>query len=131
MYCLDTSIIVEFLRGNQKVINKIKGIIQKGKKIAITTLTLCELYRGVYLCSKSELEEVKLDSFISTVDILSLDIASSKLYGKYYYLLTKTGVKTQEIDLLIGCISIAVNSILVTDNIKHFQKIPNIKLEVW
>ncbi len=128
MHVLDTCVIVDFLRGNALAINKIQKLIDTNQQIAITTLTVCELYKGVYLSSRSAIEEAKLDSFISTIEVISLDIASSKLYGKYHYLMQKAGNKTQEIDLLIGCISIIANATFVTCNIKHYNKIPNIKL---
>ena len=36
-----------------------------------------------------------------------------------------------EFDLLIAATALSGNYILVTDNIKHFQRITNLRLENW
>ena len=53
-YCIDTSIIVEFLRGNEAIENKINTIIYNGLNIFTTYITLCELYKGDFCIPKKK-----------------------------------------------------------------------------
>ena len=54
MYCIDTNIIVNFLRGDKDTIKKFREI--NNKDIFITPLTLCELFRGAFLSSSPEIK---------------------------------------------------------------------------
>jgi len=126
MYCLDTDIIIDFLRGERSVIEKIKKIYNLG--ISTTFLNICELYKGVYLSRMPENEKAIIDEFTRNIDILNLDKASCDLYGKNSALLKKGGKPVQDFDLLIACICISNNHILITRNIKHFSGIPGLEI---
>jgi tRNA(fMet)-specific endonuclease VapC len=52
-------------------------------------------------------------------------------YGKEKTRLQKAGKMISDFDLLIGCTSIANDLTLITDNIKEFERINNIKIENW
>jgi predicted nucleic acid-binding protein len=41
------------------------------------------------------------------------------------------GIVVSDFDLLIGATAITYNQILVTNNIKHFEKIKELKIENW
>lgn len=43
----------------------------------------------------------------------------------------KTGRIIDDMDLLIASTAIAENMILVTHNTKHFEKIPNLRIQDW
>jgi tRNA(fMet)-specific endonuclease VapC len=45
--------------------------------------------------------------------------------------LRKLGQPIADLDLLIASIALDEDAVLVTDNIKHFDKIPELKLENW
>ena len=56
---------------------------------------------------------------------------SLRLYGKLKAELEMKGQRIDEFDLLIGATSIANKMIMVTSNIKHFDRITGIQLENW
>ena len=45
--------------------------------------------------------------------------------------LKQQGNLIMDADILIGSIALANKLILVTNNTKHFQRIPNLQLENW
>jgi len=59
MYCLDTNIIIEFFRGNAVIVRR----LNENKNISTTTLNLCELYKGAYLSTSSELQIRQINDF--------------------------------------------------------------------
>ena len=64
--------------------------------------------------------------------ILSLPISDSlELYGDNRYLLEKQGLRIDDFDLLIGTTAIVNNLVVVTENIKHLGRIPQVQVENW
>lgn len=127
MYCLDTNIIIDILREDERLKSRIFSL---NSQIFTTTLTLCELYKGAYLASRTQ-DAIKLiNNFLDSVDLLTLDTASSEEFGKEFAKLQKSGKMTQEIDLMIATIAKTNNLTLVTRNKKDFENI-NVKIEVW
>lgn len=129
MYCLDTNVIVNFLRGDNFIIGKVKELVEAGD-IYITPITLCELFKGVYLSSKSKKELEILEGFILSVSLLDFDKESCEEFGKMYVILKKIGKVTNEFDLMIACVAKKNNLTLVTQDKKHFKDM-NVKVEVW
>lgn len=129
MYCLDTNIIIEFLKGNKIVISKLNEIWQKDE-IFITTISLCELYKGIYISSKLESELNILDEFLNSISIINFSKESCKLFGETFSKLQKIGKTTNEFDLMISSIVKSHNLILITKDKKHFEN-TGISIEVW
>ena len=131
MYCLDTNIIVALFRGDKKIKDKLALIQKINAEIYTTTLSLCELYKGVYLSNQQEKNLELIKEFLSNIKVLALSNKSSQLFGEDYFSLKKEGKLTSEIDLMISSIVKTNNLILVTRNIKHFKEVSNLKVEGW
>ena len=56
---------------------------------------------------------------------------SLRTYGETKSQLEAKGMRIDEFDLLIGATAVDNSMTLVTHNTKHFQRIPNLKLEDW
>ena len=53
------------------------------------------------------------------------------LIGKEKARLRKAGIMISDFDLLIGCTSVENDLIMVTENIKEYKRIYDIKIENW
>jgi tRNA(fMet)-specific endonuclease VapC len=129
MYCLDTSVIVNYLRGDRETISKFEEFFND-EEIFITPLTLCELFRGAYLSSSPENKLKLIKEFTDLFSLLEFNEKVCLEYGKEYARLSKLGKITENIDLMIACFAKVNNLILVTRNKKHFENI-GIKIESW
>ena len=129
MYCLDTSIVVAIFRGEKGIENKIKGI--DPDKIFFTDITLCELFKGAYKSRNQEKDIALVRDFLNNFRFLGLTAVSCEIFGKDLNTLARIGKLTQEFDLIIASIAKENDLILVTRNIKHFENIPDLKLEEW
>ncbi|MEK6908985.1 MAG: type II toxin-antitoxin system VapC family toxin [Nanoarchaeota archaeon] len=127
-YCLDTNIVIDFLRNKSHVVEAINKIENEG--LFITFITLCELYKGVYLSNNSENELAVIDNFLNSVTIIGFNQESCRFFGEEYSRLRKLGKTTQEPDLMIASIAKAFDLTLITRNKKDFENII-VKLEVW
>lgn len=129
MYCLDTNIVIDIFHGDEDLKLKLQKVMDSAE-IFITPLSLCELYKGVYLFPNPEKELMDLNQFISSFDLLDFTSEACQIFGKEYAHLKKIGKMTQESDLMIAAIAKAHELIVVTRNKKHFENI-DVKLEVW
>ena len=127
MYCFDTNIFVDWLRGDEELNEKIQSIQEN---IFMTSITLCELYKGVYLSSRKDYSLGLIKELIENFDIIGLTKEACEEFGKEFARLEKLGIRTQESDLMIASITKAHNLILITRNKKHFESI-NVEVEFW
>ena len=131
MYCIDTNIAVEFLRGNKILIDKIGEFESVGENIFINSVVLCELYKGVFLSSRKDTQLSAMEQFIDSLGFLDFTKEASKAFGELYADLQNEGTMTQENDLMIASIVKAHGATLVTRNKKHFANIKGLKVEEW
>lgn len=71
-----------------------------------------------------------VDFILQAFDLKPL-LPSLRLYGENKSLLEEQGKMIGEFDLMIGSCAVHHNLVMVTSNLKHFDHIPNIKLEDW
>jgi len=129
MYLLDTDIIIDFFNNDNSIIKNIEK--RANLSIYISSLTLCELYRGAFLSANPEVEEKNILDLLASTEFVSINKEACKIFGKNNAYLSKIGKITQEIDLMISSIAISKDLVLVTRNKKHFENIPGLKIEQW
>ena len=128
-YLLDTNICVFFLRGKMNLDEIIK---EKGKQNCyISEITVFELRFGAENSQDIEKSHKAVDSFINGISIIPIS-SCVKSYAKEKVRLRKIGKPMHdEFDLLIGVTAIQNKLTLVTDNVKDFVNIEEIKIENW
>lgn len=127
-YLLDTDIIIEVLRRNMSVIQKIEQV--KKKNCFISEITIAELYFGAAKSGRYEQQVKDVELIMSNFTIVPI-FESLSLYGKLRWQLQRNGLKIGDMDIFIGATAIANNFIMVTGNAAHFERLPKIKLENW
>lgn len=127
-YLLDTNICIALLRGDQDVARKLISIGEG--RCHLSVITLYELMFGAYYL-KHEMQEVpKVKQFVEHFPIVPLADAAEE-YAIIKTRLRSSGILIDEFDLMIAATALSDDYILVTDNIKHFRRIPDLKLENW
>ncbi len=126
-YLLDTDVCISILKKQFGVQEKVKKV--GSKNCCVSEITIAELFYGA---SKSENPK----HFKDVSDIMNLFeiipiFQSLKIYGSNRAYLEKIGKPMDNMDLLIGSTAVQNNYIMVTGNTKHYERIPNIKLENW
>src|SRR3989344_4958809 len=101
MYCLDTSVVVDILRGDKALKEKVDKLSKEDVAFVLTPIALCELYKGAYVVFNSPEKIKEIDDFISSFDLLEFSQEACKIYGGVYAQLKDIGMMTQEMDLLI------------------------------
>ncbi|MDP4040003.1 MAG: type II toxin-antitoxin system VapC family toxin [Candidatus Pacearchaeota archaeon] len=114
MYCVDSSIIIDVLRGDELLGKRISDLMNQGVEFFINPITLCELYRGAYGHVHRERKIQEINSLIKLFGLSELDVASCEEFGKSYKKIKDNKKEIKDFDLLIGSIAKAHGQTLVT-----------------
>jgi len=118
-YLLDTDWVIHYLNGHEKIIEKLKSSREEG--LAISVISLAELYEGVYHSKDPDSNAQSLNDFLTDVSILGIDEEVSKIFGKERGRLRKEKRLIGDFDLLIASTCLYYNLTLFTNNKKHYQ----------
>ncbi len=124
--CLDTDFLVDFLRKKQDCLEFVAKH-ENSISLSTTRINLFELYYGAHKTGKLE-RIAAVDELQQRLWILELSQVSLSDAGKTAAVLEKSGLMIEFRDILIGCIAKAQGFALKTNNKKHFQRIPGLKV---
>lgn len=129
-YMLDTNICIFSIK------NKSTSLIQHLSKIdpseiCISSITLSELYYGVYKSQAKEKNLSALEKMLTSLEVVSFDSLAGQSYGELRADMEKTGDIIGPLDFLIAAHALSLKSILVTNNVSEFKRVKNLKVEDW
>ncbi len=127
MVCLDSDILINFLRNDTKTINLIENLKQQGKPISTTSINSFELLKGIPKLSR--MDKNKVIDFLTNFNILNFNFDSSKKAAEIFDDLKSKGEIIDIADILIASIVLANNDVFITGNSKHFQRIKELKID--
>jgi len=129
-YMLDTNTCIYIIKRKPlDVIERFKKI--EISQIGISSITLSELSYGVSKSSKPEQNQMALAQFVAPLEILAYGDEAAQYYGNMRVLLEKQGTPIGSLDMLIAAHTLSSDCILVTNNEKEFNRIPNLKIDNW
>ncbi len=130
-FLLDTCICIYLINKRPlPLLSKFKQY-QPGE-IGISVITASELQYGVAKSFRQEEnQEERLDTFLAPFEILPYDAGAISTYGRIRADLEKRGQLIGPLDMLIAAQALSSSLILVTNNEKEFQRIPDLRLENW
>lgn len=130
-YLLDTNICVHLLRGKYGVDKLIDNV--GFENCYISEITVAELKYGSELGRQMGYhgKDERLSDFLSAINILPI-IDILDLFASEKARLRLTGTPADDnFDLLIGCTAVYYGMSMVTENVKDFKNISDIKIENW
>ena len=129
-YMLDTNtVIYAQKRRPPSVLARL--MMHDPSEICISSITLAEMYYGVFNSSKPDQNKTSLLKFFSNIAIIPFDSSASIEYGSIRYFLKSTGSIIGANDMLIAAHARSLDAILVTHNTSEFSRVPELKLEDW
>lgn len=128
-YMLDTNICIYAMKNNPVVMRQIRQ--KMGRGICISAVVLAELEHGIEKSVFPGKSRAALVQFLISLDILPFYQSAAEEYGRVRAYLEKKGIPIGPLDMLIAGHARAENLILVTNNIREFARVPDLKLENW
>jgi tRNA(fMet)-specific endonuclease VapC len=125
-YLVETDWAVYYLRGREPYVSKLKAFRQDG--LSVSVVSLAELYEGVFREPKQQDKERTLNNFLTGVDVIDVTQDVARTFGNLRAQLRSQGITVSDLDLLIGSTAIYYGLVVLTNNRRHFEKIPQIQL---
>lgn len=127
-YLLDTDTVSYALRGEGQVAERITA--HKPSELCISAITLAELRHGANRKGSRRLHSL-IDTFVTAVEPVGFGEDAALEFGRIGTILAERGTPIGEFDVLIAAHAAALRCTLVTNNIRHFSKVPGLALENW
>lgn len=129
-FLLDTNICIYIIKRKPlSVISRFKTF--QASDIFISSITIAELEYGASKSQALEKNRAALQQFLMPFEILEFDQQDAQVYGKIRAYLEKKGEMIGSLDALIAAQAISKDVTLVSNNVKEFIRVPNLKLENW
>ena len=122
-YLLDTDWAVYYLRGKEPFVDNVKRYRQKG--LAISVISMAELYEGVFRSTGPKEKEASLNDFLTGLSILNVTKPVARAFGRQRAELRKKGLLIGDLDLIIACTAQYHGLTVLTNNKKHYEKVLN------
>lgn len=130
-YVLDTNVLIDLLHHEDSIVQHIGRVGVSA--CAISVITLLELYRGAYGMKTEEGKQeelAKIRLLASTFEILPVP-DDNESYAREWNRLKRAGTPIDDFDLIIGTTALDNGYILVSNNLRHMQRIEGLLLEDW
>lgn len=129
-YYIDTNICIYFLKGiNTSIKNKL--LEKHPDEIKVCSVVQAELLYGAEKSLKREENLIKIREFLFLFEIVPFGEKETNSYAKIRAELELAGKIIGPNDLLIAATVLENSGILVTNNVKEFGRINNLKIENW
>jgi predicted nucleic acid-binding protein len=131
VYCFDTDVVSATMRRDAPLpLVRRLAVVPVADQFT-TSITLGELVYGAARKGSEELVERIRDLVLTGLAVLAFDQRAAELYGRLRAQLERDGRRLAEPDLRIASIALARDLTLVTGNVKHFQRVPELRVENW
>ena len=128
-YLIDTDIIIFALRGDKTVLAKFEE--NKTIPISISMVTYAELVFGAKRSQNEQTNMIKVNHIREIYTILELNVGVMEVFADIKAKMYAKAIRIEDMDLFIAATAMYNDLTLVTNNTKHFENIPGLKLENW
>lgn len=129
-YLLDTDICIYLIKKRpSEVLDRFRQ--HSPQDVAISMITLFELAYGVRKSQYPRRSRDAFAKFLLPLNLMNLDRSSALESAVIRAQLEKKGIPIGPYDLLIAGLARSRDMILVTNNIKEFEKVAGLHLENW
>jgi len=127
-FLLDTDTVSFALRGQGDVGARLRT--KRPSDLCISAITLAELRYGADRKGSRKLHRL-IDTFVEAIEVAPFDEEAAVEFGRLGSILAERGTPIGEFDVLIAAHAVALRCTLVTNNLRHFSKVPGLATENW
>ena len=129
MFMLDTNTCIFAMKNQGKALQHI--LEHEPEEICISSVTYAELCYGVEKSRLQEQNRLARLLFLSETLVTPQDAKASEEYGLIRAALEQAGTPIGPMDMLIASHAKALGAILITNNLKEFQRVNALPVEDW
>jgi tRNA(fMet)-specific endonuclease VapC len=129
-YLLDTCVVSDFVKGDPNTSKRLKLV--SPEDISVSAVTSMELKYGLAINPQRAVKiQPLITSFLNSVTVLPFEEAEAEQTAQIRSFLKQAGTPIGAYDVLIAATAITHKLILVTANVREFERVPNLKIENW
>jgi len=130
MFLIDTNICIYFIKQRPiEVVKKVKSF--QPYQIKVSAITVAELEYGASKSKTVEKNRKVLLKFLSSFEVLPFDDQDAEFFGRIRSYLESIGKIIGPYDMQIAAQALCKDLILVTNNVKEFERVPLLHWENW
>ncbi|MBD2145440.1 type II toxin-antitoxin system VapC family toxin [Sphaerospermopsis sp. FACHB-1194] len=129
MYVLDTNTLIYYFKGQGQVAENLANV--SAQEISIPTIVLFELQVGIAKSNSPAKRIQQLQELLSRVNLVLFDREAALAAAKIHAELEQQGTPIGQMDVLIAGTAIALQSTLVTHNVKEFSRVSGLTIVDW
>jgi tRNA(fMet)-specific endonuclease VapC len=126
--CLDTSVLIDNLRGKKQTVEFIRRLEDSGTTLSTTAVNSFELYYGAYRSKRRDKNLAATRTALTRLVIMDLTDESSNEVGRILALLEQKGKRIGFRDALIAAIAMTHKMTLATRDTEHFSRVPDLQV---
>ena len=123
---LDTDWAIDCLNRVPQTMRRVDELRPRG--IAISIISVAEIYEGVLNGYEPERAEKELRDFLDAFTIIEVNVPICRIFGAQRARLRRAGTPIHDLDLLIGATALYHNLTLLTNNRRHFGRLPGLTI---
>lgn len=133
VYMLDTNICSFIMRERPETLLKVlQGHVENKDRLVISAITYAELRFGAIGKKASPKHNLIVDQFMERVDaVLPWDKAAVEATATIKRYLAERGTPIGANDAAIAGNAVAASCVLVTNNTREFERVPNLFMQDW
>ena len=129
-YMLDTNICIYAIKHKlEKVIRKLRET--DPDDVCVSSVTYAELVHGVEKSAAVEKNRLALSMLLANIEIKDFGVDAANCYGKIRAALERKGTPIGPLDMMIAGHAQSLELTVVTNNMKEFSRVNNLKIENW
>lgn len=128
-YLLGTNIVIYVLK--RRPVELLSVFNQNASRMAISAITLSELYHGAEKSIKVSENLAAIEDFCSRLEVLPYGSKAAQHYGAIRAGLEKLGQPIGVNDLHIAAHARSEGLVMVTNNVGEFARVPALEVENW
>jgi len=131
-YVLDTNVLAALMRGDERVIERLERVTRP--MIAVPEPAWAEVAYGLARMPRSKRRERLVSRFAllrEQLPTVTWSPAVTEAFGSLKTSLEARGQRLEDFDLAIAAHALATDAILVTANVRHLGRIPDLPIENW
>lgn len=128
-YHLDTSTVLDILHFHRDSLLNFE--LTPIQDISVSIIVVHELFQGAQESGSGSRSKKLLERFLKTLEVIPFRVADAEESSQITRSLIKQGKPIGNLDPFIAAQAISANATLVTRNLKHFSRIPNLNVTDW
>jgi tRNA(fMet)-specific endonuclease VapC len=132
VYLMDSNVLSDIMRnpnGRAALIFERK-VFEPGTRLLTSIIVACEMRYGVTKRGSAALAQ-RVDRALASVEVIPLATGADDMYANLRTELERRGQIIGQNDMLIAAHALALDAVLVTDNVREFKRVKGLKVENW